>query len=244
MKLPKQVPEIFKGIALFTPGGDVIYTIDPHKRDQWHINLCNQLQHIFHLCEPPHFLIPGYTATIDNCYNNRSQTIETIAEVYPGVQRYQVLLNAIFSTKNLVWQVHPWQEKECDPCLLETYRSRFPQLWEEHNLVQEYNQSDPAISLPPEPAPPSRSGYVLRLFVSSNHEGVETILQNIHSLLENQLHSPYTLKLIDVYKNPEQAELNQVSATPTLIRVWPQPVRRIVGELNDLPKVLQILTTG
>ncbi|MDJ0558735.1 MAG: circadian clock protein KaiB, partial [Microcystis sp. M53599_WE4] len=34
------LPDIFKGIALFTPGGDLIYCIDPDKQTHWHLNLC------------------------------------------------------------------------------------------------------------------------------------------------------------------------------------------------------------
>ncbi|NES86091.1 MAG: circadian clock protein KaiB, partial [Moorea sp. SIO2B7] len=36
----------------------------------------------------------------------------------------------------------------------------------------------------------------------------------------------------------------QISATPTLLRVWPEPVRRIVGDLNDIDQVLQRLTSN
>jgi circadian clock protein KaiB len=44
-------------------------------------------------------------------------------------------------------------------------------------------------------------------------------------------------------KHPEQAELNQVSATPTLVRLYPEPVRRIVGEWDDLDRILQLIAT-
>jgi circadian clock protein KaiB len=69
----------------------------------------------------------------------------------------------------------------------------------------------------------------------------ERILQNLHQLLERSLAFPYTLKVIDVLTHPEQAEINQVSATPTLVKVWPHPVRRIVGELDNVDRLLNIL---
>jgi circadian clock protein KaiB len=84
-------------------------------------------------------------------------------------------------------------------------------------------------------------GYVLRLFVSGNSAATEYILMSLHQLLENSLRHPYTLKVIDIFKHPDQAEANQISATPTLLRVWPQPVRRIVGDLTDAERVLRIL---
>ncbi len=64
---------------------------------------------------------------------------------------------------------------------------------------------------------------------------------SLHQLLEQSLRHPYTLKVIDIFKHPEQAEANQISATPTLLRVWPHPVRRIVGDLTDAERVLRVI---
>lgn len=90
------LPQLFKGIALFTPGGDLIYCIDPSKQGRWHLNLCATLQEILDLPEPPHFLVPCYTATIDHWLDPRTQQIRTFAEAYPAVMRHQALLNAYF----------------------------------------------------------------------------------------------------------------------------------------------------
>jgi circadian clock protein KaiB len=59
-------------------------------------------------------------------------------------------------------------------------------------------------------------------------------------VLEQSLSHPYTLKVIDVSQHPEQAELDQVSATPTLVKVYPRPVRRIVGDLDNVDQLLRI----
>ncbi len=85
------------------------------------------------LPEPPHFLVPGYTATIDRWIDPHSQQLKTLAELYPAVQRYQPLLNALFGIGELVWQIAPWQEQFCNPIVLETYRDQFPQLWQDHD---------------------------------------------------------------------------------------------------------------
>jgi circadian clock protein KaiB len=88
------------------------------------------------------------------------------------------------------------------------------------------------------PGPP---GFVLRLFVAGHSATTEKILQNLHESLERSLGYPYTLKVIDVLTNPEQAEIDQVSATPTLVKVWPHPIRRMVGNLHNADKLLQML---
>lgn len=238
--------QLFKGIALFTPGGDVIYCIDPNKQNRWHLHLCAGLQEILGLAEPPHFLVPCYTATIDKWLDSRTTEMRISAEAYPPVLRYEVLLNAVFNTGDLVWQAAPWPEELCDPIVLATYRDQFPQLWEEHDLVVRFDKNvlDPHFQpeiCSPLPKPPEPQGYVLRLFVSGHNASTERTLQTLYHLLEQSLYQPYTLKVIDVFKHPEQAEADQVSATPTLVKVWPRPVRRIVGEIEDANSILKLL---
>jgi len=240
------LPQRFKGIALFTPGGDLIYCLDPSKQGRWHLHLCATLQEILDLPEPPHFLVPCYTATIDHWLDPRTQKIRTFAEAYPVVMRHQALLNTIFGTGELVWQQAPWQEGLCDRMVLATYRSSFPQLWEDHDLIVRLDPDIPApLYYPPvalvQQVQPKTQGYVLRLFVAGHGPSTERILQNLHQLLEQYLGQPYTLKVIDVLTHPEQAEANQVSATPTLLKVWPHPIRRIIGDLDNIEKILQML---
>ncbi len=242
------LPILFKGIALFTPGGDLVYCIDPTKKNRWHIHLCATLQEILGLSEPPYFLVPGFTATIDRWLDPVTKQVQVVAEAYPPVLRYQGLLNGIFATENLVWQALPWQEESCNPLVLATYRQQFPQLWEDHDLVVCLDEMgswgglarNRRVVVPGTPEVDA-NGYVLRLFVSGHNAATERTLQCLYQLLEQCLTHPYTLKVIDIFKHPEQAEADQVSATPTLVKVWPRPVRRIVGDLENVDKVLQVL---
>ena len=246
------LPETFKGIALFTPGGDLIYGIDPSKQARWHIHLCLGLQGIWGLADPPHFLVPGYTATIERWRDPQTQELQTCGEVYPAVQRYIPLLQVLFAVKGMAtWQTVPWQEEYCNRALIETYKQQFPQLWEERDLIVRLDpnsrlQKSSANTLAKNNviAPPDANqtgGYILRLFISSDNLSTEKTLSSIHQILEQGLNSPYTLKVIDINKNPDQAEIHQVSATPTLVRVSPKPMRRIVGQLDDIQQVLRII---
>ena len=246
----------FKGIALFTPGGDLVYCIDPHKQKHWHLQLCLFLQELLGLAEPPHFLVPCFTATVDHWRDPRSQSLTTFAEIYPFVSRHQALLNAVFGAADLDWQ--PAQRHLCDPLVIAAYRQQFPQLWQTHDLVARLQPLQPAAlrsaqtlfaaqpdGTSPDPQAASQdfsgSGYVMRLFVSGSNSATERILTSLHELLENHLRQPYTLKVIDVRKHPELAEANQITATPTLVKLWPEPVRRIVGEIDDPLKLLQVI---
>jgi circadian clock protein KaiB len=261
--MPPPDPSSFKGIALFTPAGDLIYCIDPEKRKHWHSQLCAVLQDVLGLAEPPHFLVPCYTATIDRWLDPRTHQLQTVAEASPLVMRHQALLNVLFGVE-ISWQAADRPEGVCEPLVLESYRSQFPELWQEHDLVMQFQptkarqpgSSDSAsasalnpisdgsagsLSWSPLEATATPQGYVLRLFVAGSSAATERILYHLHQLLERSLHHPYTLKVIDIYKHPDQAEANQITATPTLVKAFPLPVRRIVGDLEDADRVLQIL---
>ncbi|NBD31446.1 MAG: circadian clock protein KaiB [Cyanobacteria bacterium] len=238
----------YKGIALFTPGGDLIYGFDADKSKRWHLDLCEGLQELLNLPESPHFLVPGYTATLDQWFDPTRNRTQVSCEVYPLVQRYQPLLNAIFGIQQR-WTVLPWQEGYGDPRIIETYREQFPQLWEHHDLV--VNLESLRLSKVPwqsqsrsaESAVNAPTSYILRLFVSGQSHGTTEALTTLHRLLEQKLSNSYTLKVVDIMKHPEQAELNQVSATPTLVRLYPEPVRRIVGEWDNVDRILQLIAT-
>jgi circadian clock protein KaiB len=233
-------PEVFKGIALFTPGGDVVYCLDREKQTRWHLHLCIALQQLLDLPEPPHFLVPCYTATLDRWRDPQTQQVQTIAEAAPLVLRFQSLLNALFNTGELLWQPTSLPSGVCDPMVLTTYRHQFPQLWQSHDLLVRCpnTTSPPPLPQPHSPDPP---GYVLRLFVSGYSSTTERTLKILHRRLGQSLDRPYTLKVVDVAQHPDQAELDQVTATPTLVRVHPSPLRRLVGDLDSVERLTWLL---
>ena len=63
-------------------------------------------------------------------------------------------------------------------------------------------------------------------------------LKTLHEILENEFKGVYALKVIDVLKNPQLAEEDKILATPTLSKILPPPVRRIIGDLSDRERVL------
>ena len=42
------------------------------------------------------------------------------------------------------------------------------------------------------------------------------------------------MTVIDIYQQPSLARANQIVATPTLIKVFPRPVRRFIGNMANL----------
>jgi len=225
----------FKGLALFTPGGDCAYCWDQQKRSHWHLDLCTLLQKHLDLSDPPYFLLPCFTATVDRWFAADQQRLITVAEIYPRVQRFQPLLNILFGLGDWSWQVHDQPLEECSSLVINGYRDQFPQLWQHHSLVIPL----PISSSPAQPAdhlaPLARSSsYHFKLFVNgADTAATEQMLRLLHRSFKEYLPAPYRLELVDVMKHPGTAEADHITATPTLIQLAPFPGRRIVGNLTD-----------
>lgn len=80
--------------------------------------------------------------------------------------------------------------------------------------------------------------YVLKLYVTGKTANSQRAIRNLKDVLENESKDLYTLKVIDVLKYPQLAEEDKILATPTLARILPAPVRKIIGDLSDKEKVL------
>lgn len=86
--------------------------------------------------------------------------------------------------------------------------------------------------------------YLLRLFVCGQTMNSIQAIRNLTRLLERELPNIYELEIIDVLQQPSMAEREHILATPTLIRVHPPPMRRIIGDLSDRERVLNGLDLG
>lgn len=83
--------------------------------------------------------------------------------------------------------------------------------------------------------------YLLRLFVSGLTPRSQRAVGNLQQICERHLAGRYRIEVIDLYKSPERAHDEQIIATPTLLRLLPLPLRRIIGDLSHVDKVLHAL---
>jgi circadian clock protein KaiB len=84
----------------------------------------------------------------------------------------------------------------------------------------------------------SKKTYILKLYVAGNTPSSMRALKMLNTILEEEFQGVYALKVIDVLKNPQLAEEDKILATPTLSKILPPPVRKIIGDLSDREKVL------
>ena len=83
--------------------------------------------------------------------------------------------------------------------------------------------------------------FVLRLYVTGLTICSERAIAAIKDVCEKHLAGRYDLQVIDVSHEPELARREQIIAAPTLVKSEPLPVRRLVGDLSNRPRVLSSL---
>ncbi len=85
---------------------------------------------------------------------------------------------------------------------------------------------------------PEKSMYRLRLYVAGQTEKSMEAFENLKRIAEEHLKGRYSIEVIDLLKNPQLAEGDQILAIPTLVRKLPPPMRKIIGDLSNTQRVL------
>lgn len=80
--------------------------------------------------------------------------------------------------------------------------------------------------------------YVLRLYVTGMTQASRRAVERVRQLCDERLRGRYALEVIDIYQLPALAKNEQIIATPTLVRLLPVPLRRFIGNLASIEKVL------
>ncbi len=80
--------------------------------------------------------------------------------------------------------------------------------------------------------------YVLRLYITGTTPRSLQAIANVKSICEDHLQGRYELEVIDLYQQPVLAQGDQILAAPTLIKELPEPLRRIIGDMSSMEKIL------
>jgi circadian clock protein KaiC len=80
--------------------------------------------------------------------------------------------------------------------------------------------------------------WKLRLYVAGQTPKSLTAFANLRRICEEHLSGRYQIEVIDLMKQPELAQTDQIIALPTLVRKLPEPIKRIVGDLSNSERVV------
>ena len=93
-----------------------------------------------------------------------------------------------------------------------------------------------------EPEDTSGEKYILQLFVTGILQNSLRAIVNIKAICEKYLKDRYELEIIDIYQQPGLALSENIIATPMLIKKFPLPEIRLIGDLSDTKSVLEGLS--
>lgn len=80
--------------------------------------------------------------------------------------------------------------------------------------------------------------WTLRLYVAGQTPRSLTAFSNLKRLCEAHIAGRYQIEVVDLMKDPELAQRDQIMAIPTLVRKLPEPVKRVIGDLSNVERVM------
>ena len=93
------------------------------------------------------------------------------------------------------------------------------------------------------PTPP-QDRYVMKLYIAGMGTRSQRAIVEIRGICAEHLDGRCDLEVVDLIESPQHARNDGIVALPTLVRNAPPPVRRLVGDLSDRPRVLYQLDLG
>ena len=83
--------------------------------------------------------------------------------------------------------------------------------------------------------------YDLKLYIVDETRKSTKLLNDLEEILHAELEGQYTLDVIDVLENPQRAIEDKIFATPTLVKVRPPPMKKIIGDVHTKERLLMEL---
>jgi len=80
--------------------------------------------------------------------------------------------------------------------------------------------------------------YELRLYVAGQTARSLAAFANLKRICDEHLKGQYQIEVVDLLRNPQLANGDQILALPTLVRKLPPPVKKIIGDLSNTERVL------
>jgi|SRR5882672_977181 len=86
-----------------------------------------------------------------------------------------------------------------------------------------------------------KSGLQLRLYVAGHGPNSLRAIANARAICDEHFASEHELEIVDMLDHPRRALADKIIVTPTLLKLVPLPVRRLIGDLSDTNQVLLLL---
>lgn len=80
--------------------------------------------------------------------------------------------------------------------------------------------------------------WKLRLYIAGETSRSIAAAASLKEICRQYLPTNYHIEVIDLLKNPHLAAGDQILAVPTLVRRLPPPLKKIIGDLSNVQRVL------
>lgn len=94
------------------------------------------------------------------------------------------------------------------------------------------------------PVGTKKASLVLRLYVAGNAPNSVRAISNAQAVCDAHFASHYELEIVDLLEHPQRALTDGVIVTPTLIRLLPLPIQKVIGTLGDTERLLLALVSS
>jgi circadian clock protein KaiB len=92
--------------------------------------------------------------------------------------------------------------------------------------------------VPKQPANGAVAKYAFRLYVTGATPRSTKAIQNLKELCEKHLEGRYEIEVVDIYQQPALAKGQQIIAAPTLVKHFPLPLKKFIGDLSNTERIL------
>ena len=83
----------------------------------------------------------------------------------------------------------------------------------------------------------------LRLYIAGNAPNSVRAIANLKTICDEHFASKWALEIVDLLTHPQRALADGVIVTPTLVKLSPLPVQRVIGTLSDTDQVVTALAS-
>jgi len=83
--------------------------------------------------------------------------------------------------------------------------------------------------------------YIFSLYIIGASPNSSRAVGNLKVFFEKHLGKRYKLQIIDVYQQPQIAKSVDIVALPLLIKNFPLPEKRLIGDMSNSDKMLKSL---
>ena len=88
-----------------------------------------------------------------------------------------------------------------------------------------------------------KAGLQLRLYVAGNAPNSLSAIANAKAICDEHFASGHELEIVNLLEHPKRALADGIIVTPTLLKLSPLPVQRVIGNLSDTHRVLLLLAS-